>query len=207
LGFSKIAVQQPVEDMDKPVVEHGVLLPIVDGNELGVGTTGIGLTPALPIATEPNGIPARETTPGDVDAVAADVETVLLELVPHTTDAVALPCNDVAVPNPIPPPPKLVLEPDIPDGGPATAEHVVPLPVIPIVPVEPGLSPGDASSVAPIGIPVGATDEPGAMPSGEVALIAGIGLAFPPTCAKTGLALKSTVRVAAINAGRMTISS
>jgi hypothetical protein len=71
----EIAVQQPVEDMDDPVVEHGMPLPIVDGYGLGVGTactglgagttssglgagtTSSGLSPALPISTEPNGIP------------------------------------------------------------------------------------------------------------------------------------------------------
>ena len=71
-------------------------------------------------------------------------------------------------------------------------EHVVPFPVIPIVPVTAGLTPADPSSVAPKGIPVGATGEPGAMPSGEVAPIAEIGLPIPPTCAKTGVQPRST---------------
>jgi hypothetical protein len=78
-------------------------------------------------------------------------------------------------------------------------EHVVPFPVIPIVPVAAGLTPADPSPVAPKEIPVGATGEPGAMPSGEVAPIAGIGLPIPPTCAKTGVQPKSTACIAAIN--------
>jgi hypothetical protein len=79
------------------------------------------------------------------------------------------------------------------------AKHIVLVPVIPVVPVGTGLTPGNASSVAPMGIPVGATGEPGAMPSGEVAPIAGIGLPIPPTCAKTGVQPKSAACIAAIN--------
>ena len=37
-----------------------------------------------------------------------------------------------------------------------------------------------------MGIPIGETGEPGAMPSGEVAAIPGIGLPIPPTCEKAG---------------------
>jgi hypothetical protein len=31
-------------------------IPIIEGDALGVGTTTKGLTPALPISTEPNGM-------------------------------------------------------------------------------------------------------------------------------------------------------
>jgi hypothetical protein len=105
----EIAVQQPVEDMEdeegeNPVVEHGMPLPIIEGFGLGVGTTSNGLTPALPISTEPNGIPVRAAPPGEVGDVAADNEALLLELVPQVPGVCALPGNDVPVPNPIPPP-------------------------------------------------------------------------------------------------------
>jgi hypothetical protein len=69
-----------------------------------------------------------------------------------------------------------------------------------------GLSPGDASSVAPMGIPAGETGEPGAMPSGEVAPILGIGLPIPPTCANAGMQPKSAACIAAINTRRTMIS-
>jgi len=221
----QIAVQQPVEDMEDEegenlVVEHGVPLPIVEGFGLGVGTTSNGLTPALPISTEPNGIPVRAAPPGEVGDVAADVEALPLELVPHVPD-VAAPPGNVPVPTASPPPSKFVLEPDIPNDGLPMAKHVVPFPVIPNAPAGAGpspgdatsvtpmgipLSPGDASSVAPMGIPVGGTGEPGAMPSGEVAPIPGVGLPIPPTCAYAGMQPTSAACIAAINTRRIMIS-
>ncbi len=181
---------------------------IDDGNGPGVGTTGAALIPALPISTEPNGIPVRAVPPGDTDGIAADDEALLLALVPHVPEVAALPGRDVPVPAPIvaPPPSKVVLEPGIPGEGPPTAEHVVPVPASPTVPVGIGLRPGDASSVAPKGIPVGETREPGVMPSGEVASIPGVGLPIPPACAKTGLQPKSAVSIAASNARRIVVS-
>jgi hypothetical protein len=207
----EIAVQQPVKDMDdeegeNPVVEHGMPLPIVEGFGLGVGTTSNGLTPALPISTEPNGIPVRAPPPGDVGDVAADDEALLLELVPQAPDIAAPPANDVPAPVPVPPPSKVVLEPDIPGDGLPVVKHVVPFPVIPNVPAAAGLSPGDASSVAPMGIPVGGTGKPGAMPSDEVALIPGVGLPTPPTCANAGMQPKSAACTAITNTRRIMIS-
>jgi hypothetical protein len=152
-------VPQLVEDMEdgegeSPVVGQGMPLLIVEGFGLGVGTTSNGLTPALPISTEPNGIPIRGAPPGEVGDVAADDEALLLELVPHVP-AVAAPPGNVPVPAPSPPPSKFVPEPDVPNDGLPMAKHVVPFPVIPIVPspVAPmgiPLSPGDVSSVAPM---------------------------------------------------------
>src|SRR6202040_3207409 len=132
------------EDGESLVVEHGIPLPIVEGFGPGVGTTTNGLTPALPISTEPNGIPVRAAPPGEVGDVAADDEALLLELVPHVPE-VAAPPGNVPVPTPSPPPSKFVLEPDIPNDGLPMAKHVVPFPVI--VPSGTPLSPGDASSV------------------------------------------------------------
>ena len=168
------------EEGENPVVEHGMPLPIVEGFGLGAGTISNGLTPALPISTEPNGIPVRAAPPGEVGDVAADDEALLLELVPHVPEVASPPGNDVPVPTPSPPPSeKVVLEPGIPDDGTPVTRHVVPFPVIPIVPAGTPPSPGDASSVAPTGIPVGGTGKPGAMPSGEVAPIAGGRAAHP----------------------------
>ena len=180
-------------------------LPIVEGFGLGVGTTSNGLTPALPISTEPNGIPVRAAPPGDLGDVAADDEALLLELVPHVPE-VAAPPGNVPVPAPSPPPSKFVLEPDIPDDGLPIAKHVVLFPVIPIVAAAAGLSPGDASSVAPMGIPAGGTGEPAAKPSGEVAPIPGVGLPIPPTCANAGMQPKSAACIAIINTRRIMIS-
>jgi hypothetical protein len=207
MGILQVCRQQPVEDMDdeereNPVVEHGMPLPIVEGFGPGVGTTSNGLTPALPISTEPNGIPVRGRPPGD----AGDVAALVVELVPQAPDIAALPGSDVPVPVPVPPPSKVVLEPDIPDDGLPMTKHVVPFPVIPIVPAGAPLSPGDASSVAPMGIPAGGTGEPAAMPSGEVAPIPGVGLPIPPTCANAGMQPKSAACIAAITTRCITIS-
>jgi hypothetical protein len=186
-----------------PIVDgNGPAVPIIDGDGLGIGTTTNGLTPALPISTEPNGIPVRAAVLGDMDGIAPLDEALLLVLVPQIA---ALPGNEVPIPTPIPPP-SYVLKPDIPDAGLPVAEQLVPAPANPMVPLVAGLIPGVASSVAPMGIPVGETDEPGAIPSGEVPAIAGMGLPIPPTCAKAGLQPNSAARVAAINARRIVIS-
>lgn len=106
-----------------------------------------------------------------------------------------------AVPTAIPPPSKLAVDPNIPDGEVPRVEHDVPLVGIEIVPVTmgPGLTPGDAISVEPRGIPVGETVEPVVMPSGEVAPMLGVGLAIPLTCAMAALQTMSAGRAAAIN--------
>ena len=175
------------------------------GDTLIVGTAAAGLTPRLPISIDPNGIPVRATPPGvvgDVD-VGVEDEATLLEPEPHipdrpdvssvpevvdTPDGADIP--DVAavagapVPTATPPPSKLVVDPNIPDGEVPTVEHAVPLLGVEIVPVTPsgaGLTPGDAISVEPRGMPVWETVEPAPMPSGEVAEIVGVGLAIPLT--------------------------
>jgi hypothetical protein len=129
---------------------------IVEGDTLGVGMVSSGLTPALPISTEPNGIPERETPFGDKEGVAAIDEGLLLTPVPQTA---ALPGNDIPAAIPIPPP-SYVLALDIPDDALAVAGQFVPYPAIPAPPIIPtgpvaaALIPGEASSVAPRGIPV-----------------------------------------------------
>jgi hypothetical protein len=77
---------------------------MVGGYGLGTGTTVDGLTPALPISTEPNGIPVRAIPPGSAEGIAADNEAPPLEPLPQGPGVGALPGNDVPVPNPIPPP-------------------------------------------------------------------------------------------------------
>src|ERR1700730_7519454 len=131
----EIAVQQPVEDMEdedgkNPVVEHGMPLPIIEGFGLGVGTTTNGLTPALPISTEPNGIPVRAAVLGDMDGIAPVDEALLLVLAPQIA---ALPGNEVPSSAPIPLP-SYVLKPDISDAGLPVAEQLVPAPANPMVP-------------------------------------------------------------------------
>jgi hypothetical protein len=194
-----------------------------------IGTVAAELTPRLPISVDPNGIPVRATPPGvvgDVD-VGVEDETMLLDPEPHIPDmpevssipdVVDIPDDvdipdiaivpDVAavavagVPTPIPPPSKLVVDPNIDDGAVPMVEHVVLLLGIAIVPVASpgaGLTPGDAISVEPRGMPVGETAEPVPIPSGEVAPMVGVGLAIPLTCAMATLQTSSVGRIAAIS--------
>jgi hypothetical protein len=198
------------------------------GDTVSVGTAAAELTPRLLISVDPNGSPVRAAPPGvvgDVD-VGVEDETMLLEPEPHIPDmpevcsmpeVVDIPdvaeipddvdIPDVAavagatVPMAIPPPSKLAVDPNIPDGAAPMVEHVVPLLGMEIVPVASpgaGLTPGDAISVEPNGIPVGETAEPVvAMPSGEVVGRVGVGLAIPLTCAIAALQTKSAARIAA----------
>jgi hypothetical protein len=180
----------------------------------------------LLISVDPNGSPVRAAPPGVIGEVDVGVEdaAMLLEPEPHIPDmpevcsmpdvvdvdgADEVDVPDVAavagaaVPMAIPPPSKLAVDPNIPDGAVPMVEHVVPLLGMEIVPVASpgaGLTPGDAISVEPSGIPVGETDEPVvAIPSGEVAARLGVGLAIPLTCAMAALQTKSPARIAAIN--------
>ena len=184
IGTAGDNIVGPAEGDTIEVAEDEVAL-VPKGDTVSDVVGGSGLTPALPISNEPNGIPVRAAPPGVVGDVAATDEAMLLEVVPHGPDIAMLPGIDVPVPIAIPPPSKVVGEPDIADE-------------VPVVVQGNGLSPGDASCVAPMGIPVGATDEPGVMPSGEVAPMPGVGLPIPPTCAKAESQLSSTAAAVTI---------
>ena len=140
--------------------------------------------PHIPDSPEVSNIPEVVDIP-DVADIPDDID------VPDPDDIEAPDVVAVAgavVPIAVPPPSKLAVDPNIPDGEVPAVEHVVPVPGIAIVPVTlvgPGLTPGDTSSVAPIGIPVPPTDAPGLLPSGEVAPSEGVG-ATAPTWANAG---------------------
>jgi hypothetical protein len=85
-----------------PIAGENALVPAADGDGLNVETVGAGLSPLLPISTEPNGIPTREMPPGDDDVTAEDEALPLAVL--HGPDIAVLPGNAVPVPTPIPPP-------------------------------------------------------------------------------------------------------
>jgi hypothetical protein len=84
----------------------------------------------------------------------------------------------VAMPGAVPPPSKLAVDPNIPDGDSPPVEHVVPLaviaplvgiPIVPVtLPVGAGLTPSELISVESMGIPAGPTDPPALIPRGEV---------------------------------------
>jgi hypothetical protein len=176
---------------------------VIEGNApdpeaSGIGLTGTGLRPPLPISTEPIGIPAVAPRPPDAVDIADDDTAPPAELVPHVPDVGMLPGN--GIPIVIPPPSEVVVVPDIPEDELARAGHATPLPVIPIEPVGIGLSPADGSSVAPIGSPVGGTGVPAVMPSGEVVAIPG---SVVPICATAGWQPNSAANIKAINAARI----
>jgi hypothetical protein len=139
--------------------------------------------PHIPDMPEVSSIPEVVDIP-DVAEIPDDVD-IPVEVDISDIAAVA----GAAVPTAIPPPSKLELDPNIPDGEAPRVEQVALLPGIEIVPVTmgAGLTPGDAISVEPRGIPVGETVEPVPKPSGEVASMVGVGLAIPLTCAMAAL--------------------
>jgi hypothetical protein len=219
-----VVVDAMAGDVTAGTVGTSVDVPAVGKTPI-VGTAAAELTPRLPISKDPSGIPVRAAPPGvvgDVD-VGVDDEATLLEPEPHIPDnpdvssspeVVDIPdvadipgdidvaaVAGVVVPTVIPPPSKLAVDPNIPDGEVPKVEHVVPLLGIVMVPVTvgAGLTPGDAISVAPRGMPVGDTVEPVPKPSGEVASIVGVGVAMPLTCAMAALQATSAGRIAAIN--------
>jgi hypothetical protein len=171
---------------------------VVGDVDVGVEDAAMLLEPEPHIPDRPEvcSIPEVVDTP-DVAEIADEVDSPGEVVIPDVA-AVA----GAAVPTPIPPPSKLVVDPNIDDGAVPIVEHVVLLPGIEIVPVASpgaGLTPGDAISVEPSGIPVGETAEPVPIPSGEVAPRLGVGLAIPLTWAIAALHTKSAARTAAIN--------
>jgi hypothetical protein len=119
-GVPKVDGAAGVADVDGVGPSDPIV--VAKGDGLGGGTTRKGLTPALPISTEPNGIPERETPLGDKEGVAAIDDGLLLTPAPQTA---ALPGNDIPAAVPIPPP-SYVLVLDIPDDAPAVAGQLVP---------------------------------------------------------------------------------
>jgi hypothetical protein len=93
--------------MDEPDVEHEVPLPTIEGFPIidgtGAGTATIGLIPALPISTEPSGIPALTAPLADGANVVVD-GVAPLEAVPHIPDIGVVPTKDGPSPMVIPPP-------------------------------------------------------------------------------------------------------
>jgi hypothetical protein len=217
VGHGKVfvVVDEPVGgEVRVGIVGTGPTVTTV-GDTLIIGTAAAELTPRLPISIDPNGIPVRAPPPavvGDVE-VGVEEEAMLLEPEPHIPDIpevssmpdeVDIPDVAVvagaAVPTATPPPSKLAVDPNIPDGEVPKVEHVVPLlgiEIVPVTPVGAGLTPGDAISVEPRGMPVWETVEPIPMPSGEVAPIVGVGVANPLTCAMATLQAKSAGKIAA----------
>jgi hypothetical protein len=226
-GNGFVAVDETVgEEVMVGSVGTGAIVATV-GATLTIGTAAAELTPRLPISVDPNGTPVRGTPPGVVGVVdvGADDEAMLLDPEPHMPDnpevsiipeVVEIPDvagipDDVDIPDvaavaaPIvtPPPSKVAVDPNIPDGEVPMVEHAVPLfgtETMPVAAMGAGLTPGDAISVEPRGIPVGETAELVPIPSGEVAPMVGVGLAIPVTCAQATLQTNSAGMNAATNA-------
>lgn len=153
--------------------------------------------PHIPDMPEVCSMPDVVDIPDVADIPDDDANDVAEAIVPDVA-AVA----GAAVPIVVPPPSNVEVDPNIPDGAVPMVEQIVPslgIEMVPVtVPVGAGLTPGDAISVEPKGMPVGET-EPADVPSGEVALIVGVGLAIPLTCALATLQTISAASVIAIN--------
>jgi hypothetical protein len=157
------------------------------------------------VAQVPDAVPAVPPPSNSIveTAVGAAVPAVDIPL-PTDVPVIELvrpdvvPAIEVPVPESVGGLPKEVcgMEPPMP-------EHCVTVPIVDVPGI--GLTPGVLSSVAPIGMAVGATGEPGPMPSGEVGLRLGTGLAVPPTCANAGSHAKNAARAVTISAQRITL--
>lgn len=79
-------------------------VPIGEDETVGAGTVIRGLTPALPISTDPNGIPVREAPLGAAEGADAVADAVPADA---ATQGGALPgkANPAAIPPPASPPP------------------------------------------------------------------------------------------------------
>jgi hypothetical protein len=223
-----VAVQQPLEDVDIPVVEdvpvvenapvvgHGTVVAVVEVVDDGLGTvmtgpTGGGLRPPAPSSVDPNGIPTRPTadrTPAlgdEADAAGLDDAVLLVAQVPDAVPAMPPPSNtalDADVPIPVPDDIPVVDVPLTADVGiPPMPEHVVVVVVGPggEAPDVVGLTPGVASSVAPSGNPVPATGAPGPIPSGEVMPSGEVVVVSVPTWANAALQPTRAHAVVTIN--------
>ena len=149
-----------------PIVDRGAAVGGTMGDTNIVETGGGGLSPALPISVDPNGMPARPAC--NVDRVGIDDPALPAPALP-----VAVHALDPAPA--MPPPSKRGVA--VCDVDPAAAEQ----PSMPMVESGAGLVPGAVISVAPSGMPVGATGEPEPMARGDVALSGDV--PTPPTCA------------------------
>jgi hypothetical protein len=159
-----------------------------------VGDVDVGVDDAaMLLEPEPHipDIPDVSSIPEDVD-IPDEVDVPDVGVVP---DIAVLPVvaavAGAAVPADVPPPSKLAVDPNIPDGDMPPVEQVVPLVVtaplagiaiVPVtLPVGAGLTPGEVISVAPIGIPVPPTDPSGPIPSGEVTPSEGVAVSGSST--------------------------
>src|SRR5882757_4122875 len=151
-----------VIDGGLPIVDSGVVADGTMGDMNIVETGGGGLSPALPISVDPNGLPARPAC--NVDRVGIDVP------------ALAAPAQALDPVPAMPPPSNRGLA--VCDVDPAAPVQ----PGMPMVESGAGLVPGAVISVAPSGMPVGVTGEPEPMTRGDVAPSGEVPV--PPTCAR-----------------------
>src|SRR5260370_330859 len=161
--------------------------------DVGVDDEAMLLEPEPHIPDTPDGTVICDDV--DVPGVAVGSVVAAVGSVPVAPDVAMLPVvaavAGAVVPAAVPPPSKLAVDPNIPDGDIPPVEHVVPLVVIaPLVgiaivpvtlPVGAGLTPSDVISVASIGIPVAPTDPPGLIPRGDVVPSEGIALSGSTT--------------------------
>ena len=193
-----VAESIPAVGQGVPRVESGV-------GGLEIRTSGGGLRPPTPSSVEPSGMPTRPTCDPNPIPVGDEADddgpaVGLLAVVVQVPDAFPV----------VPPPSKIVLEPELPVADipelkevpgielampeaacgidPPILEQLVMLPGAGPngdAPNVNGLTPGDESSVAPMGMPARGTAGAGPMPSGDVIPNGDPrgDVPIPPTCA------------------------
>ncbi|WP_156180436.1 hypothetical protein [Bradyrhizobium sp. LTSPM299] len=182
-----------------------------------VGAVEVGVDEdATPVEPEPHipDSPAVSKVPDVVDMPVVvkspaelevpDVDDPDIAVVPAIAPLAVPAVAGAPTPIPIPPPSKLVEDPNIVVGAVPVVEHAVPLlvlgiAIVPVTPVGAGLSPPEVISVAPSPIPVGPTAVPTPAPSGDVAPRVGV-TGNVPTCAAASLQARNAVSATAINA-------
>jgi hypothetical protein len=144
------------------IVDSGAVVDGTMGDANRVEMGGRGLSPALSISVDPNGMLARPAC--NVDGLGIDEPAPVVPAPP-------VPAQALAAAPAMPPPSNRGVA--VCDVGPPDVEQLIVLGA--------GLVPGAVISVAPSGIPVGATGEPDPMARGEVALSGEVPI--PLTCA------------------------
>jgi hypothetical protein len=163
-----------VIDGGLPIVDSGAVVDGTMGDTNIVETGGGGLSPALPISVDPNGMPARPACNVDIVGIDKPAPAVPAPPVPAPpVPALPVPAQALVATPAMPPPSNRGVA--VCDVGPPAVEQLM-------VVDGAGLVPGAVISVAPSGMPVGATGEPDPMARGDVALSGE--MPVPPTCAR-----------------------
>jgi hypothetical protein len=166
-----------ISEESKGMPVRGTAPMLVDEVDEGVDDAFTLLEPDPHIPDSPD---VSIIADGDVGGIVDDIAgaAAVVPVIPPVAGA--------ADPAPVPPPSNMADDPNISLGPVPTVEHTAPLLGMAIVPVAgaaSGLTPPAVTSVAPSAIPGGETGDPAPSPSGDVALMLGVGVDITAICA------------------------